>query len=306
MRVILYEPDYGPRLSCSGKATAALSEGLTTLGVEHSVCKTRDFLGTIADVAIVNGWTKTMLGGLDGGPKKNRNTVIAAQEAAGKPAWCLERGFLLDREEWSSLAIGGFCASGDFRAEGMPPDRWIRMGVELQPWRTEGNYILLCGQVPWDAQVEGGDHIAWLEETAREIRKHTDREIWFRPHPKAYRRGHPYEELSEEFREIVGLRPGSEIREAGIPFEEDLAGAHAVVCYNSNVATLATVAGVPVFTGAPSLADPIAFRIERGALEAIETKWADPDREQWSWNLAYHQWRLEEFREALPYLHLTR
>ncbi len=295
MKVILYVPDYDKGKSCGRNATLALSQGLESLGVDHDVRKTRDFCGEIADVAIVNGWTKKMLDG-----KTNRNTVIAAQDAAGKPAWCLERGFIGDREMWSSLAIGGFCANGgDFRAEGMPPGRSDPLGIDLEPW-CHGRYILLCAQVPWDAQVDDGNHIDWLEETAREIRKHTDRRIQFRQHPKAYRRGMPYKDLSAEFLEIVNhyrldCPPDTD-------FEDELrGGAHAVVCFNSNVATLATVAGVPVFTGGDSLADPIACR----DLSLIDDP-PMPDREQWAYDLSYKQWHLEEFREAKPWLHLTR
>jgi len=169
----------------------------------------------------------------------------------------------------------------------------------LQPWRRGGSYVLLCAQVPWDAQVQDGNHLGWLERAARAIREHTDRPILFRPHPKAYRQGLPYRRLSAKFRSLVTC--GDLDNPPTTTFEDDLAGAHCVVCYNSNVATLATVAGVPVFTGAPSLADPIAGR----DLASIEFP-SYVDRHQWAWDLAYRQWTVEEFREALPWLHLTR
>lgn len=299
MRVIIYTPDYGSRSSCGSKATRALSDGMNDLGVEHSLRRTRDFTGDIADIAIVNGWTKKSIS-LHG--QRNRNAVIEAQAKAGKPAWCLERGFLLDREEWSALSIGGFCAGGDFRAEGMPSDRWDAMGIELQPWRTGGEYVLFCAQVPWDAQVDDGNHLEWLKKTVREIRANTDRPIVFRPHPKAYRRGEPYLDLPPEFLDLCTV---TDLDKPPITtFEEDLEGAHAVVCYNSNVAVLATIAGVPVFTGAPCLADPIASP-DLGLIDFPCV--CDPDvRNQWAWDLAWHQWNLSEFREAKPYLHLIR
>ena len=303
MRVIVYLPDYGNRSDCGSKATRALSDGMNDLGVEHSLRRTRDFDGEIADVAIVNGWTKSFI---SRGGQKNRNPVIAAQAAAGKPAWCLERGFLLDREEWSALSIGGFCAGGDFRAEGMPSDRWDALGIELQPWRTGGEYVLLCAQVPWDAQVDDGNHLEWLENTVREIRANTDRPILFRPHPKAYRHGDPYRSLPGDPWREMGVRFEDRSKPPTTTFEQDLKGAHAVVCYNSNVAVLSTIAGVPVFTGAPCLADPIACSdlsyIEHGGCNVFMAG----HREQWSWNLAYRQWNLSEFREAKPWLHLTR
>jgi len=189
----------------------------------------------------------------------------------------------------------------------MPSDRWEKLGIELKPWRTSGEYILLCAQVPWDAQVDDGNHLEWLEKTAREIRQHTDRPIVFRGHPKAWRRKDPYGDLSAEFLALVG--PAVLHQAPATTFEEDLADAHAVVCYNSNVATLATAAGVPVFTGAPCLADPIAC----GFLEHIENPPHGDNphltyspRQRWANDLAWRQFHLEEFRAGTPWLHLTR
>jgi len=311
MNVHIYGPDFNRKTECGWAAVYALSKGLDKLGVEHKVLETRYIEKPadieVADICVVSGWWKRDIGIRAG--RITRNDVIEAQAAAGKPAWCIERGFLGDREEWHGFSIDGFCSSGgDFRAEGMPPDRWAmlseRLGIELQPWRTGGEYILLCAQVPWDAQVQDGNHLAWLEATARKIREHTDRPILFRPHPKAYRRRDPYGELSHEFRSIV--ETGDISREPATTFEDDLENAHAVVCYNSNVATLATVAGVPVFTGAPCLADPMACRDMSLIEDTARTPAHDDARRQWAANLAYKQWHTDEFRDGLPWVHLTR
>lgn len=298
MKVILYLPDFNGPSSPAYRATENLSAGLTDLGVKHDVRLCRDFDGEIADVAIVNGWLKEMIANL---PTGNRTQVIRAQEDAGKPAWCLERGFIGNRDEWSSLAIGGFCATGgDFRDEGVPMDRWDALGVDLKPWREGGDYVLLCAQVPWDAQVDGWDHIRWLEDTAREIRRHTDIPIRFRGHPKAYRKPEPYGDLSEEFRATVG-----ETHQLEVPpiraFEEDLSAAFAVVCFNSNVGTLATIEGVPVFTSSTSNVDGVACR----DLSQIEDH-PRPSRAGWCARMGYRQWNMAEFRQALPWRHLTK
>ncbi len=313
MKVLLYGPDYNRKHEVGWLTTYALSEGLTKLGVEHSVRWTGDWEKDgkeIADICIVNGWWKKFI---DGRPRTNRNVIIKAQEAAGKPAWCIERGFLLDREKWSGFSINGFCSNGgDFRAQGMPPDRWIRVGIELQPWRkpTADGYVLLCAQVPWDTQVQDGNHLAWLEETVREIKKHTDRPIVFRGHPKAWRRTNPYSVISKETWALMEYR-GTQAKPPSTTFEEDLEGAHCVVCYNSNVAVLCVVAGVPVFTGAACLADPIAVRCKRDCCTMFDMI-DDPPvpteeaRRQWACDIAYKQWEMEEWRQGLPWLHLSR
>lgn len=304
MKVILYTPDFNKSWSCGHKVTHALSEGLKKLGIDHSVRRTRNWErdgSEIADVCIVNGWWKKFI---DGRTIINRNVIINAQEAAGKPAWCIERGFLLDRELWSGFSIGGFCSNGgDFRAEGMPSDRWDKMDIELKPWRTGGDYILLCAQVPWDAQVQDGNHLEWLIKTIGQIRKHTSRPIKFRGHPKAWRQNNPYGVIPKHVLRLVDHEPLN--KEPTTEFEEDLVGAHSVVCYNSNVATLSTIAGVPVITGADCLADPIACR-EICMVGDDEPGYLRDHRQQWANDLAYKQWHIEEFREALPWLHLMR
>ena len=309
MRVILYGPDFNKKHEVGWVTTLALSEGLTKLGIEHDVRRTKHFVRDgeeIADICIVNGWIKKHIDGRD---KINRNMVIRAQIAAGKPPWCIERAFLLDRDQWSAMSIGGFCSNGDFRAEGMPPDRWDNLGIELQPWRTGGDHILFCAQVPWDAQVDNGNHLEWINTTVREIKKHTDRPILFRGHPKAWRQGDPYRDIAPDVREMLITSPYTGFDKAPrTTFEQNLEHAHAVVCYNSNVAVLATVAGYPVFTGAPCLADPISFRADKGDFRVIKNP---PERcpnsiQKWANDLAYKQWHVEEFREAKPWLHLTR
>ena len=289
MRVILYGPDFNRTEEIGWRTTFALSEGLNRLGVKHDVRKTKHWIRDgreIADVCIVNGWWKKFIDGRD---KINRNTVIRAQEAAGKPPWCIERAFLLDRDEWSSLSIGGFGVNGgEFRAEGMPPDRWEKLGIKLKPWSEGGDYILLCAQVPWDVQVQDEDHLHWIEAAMDAIQQHTGRPIVFRGHPKAWRQRDPYLPV------VAFSEPPQ------TTFEEDVAHAHAVVCYNSNVSVIATICGVPVFTGAFSMAHPIANR-DWSLLDDPPK----PDREQWAWDLAYKQWCVEEFKEALPWLHLT-
>lgn len=206
------------------------------------------------------------------------------------------------------MSIGGFCATGgDFRCEDSPPDRWEalckREGVSLKTWGARGDEILLCAQVPWDAQVQDGDHLQWLEDTIRILRNGTDRPIRFRPHPKAYRKSDPYARLSTEAR--AKLAPADLRRAPTTTFEEDLENAWAVVCFNSNTATLAILEGVPVFTGGQSNADPIACR-ELDLIEYPEQHDPGAGRDQWAFDMAYKQWNQQEFKEALPWLHLNR
>lgn len=295
-RVILYLPDSKiPFTACSVSAVHALGEGLVNEGLDCEIREPANFKDVV-DTAIVCGWRKQRIKRLD---KLSRNHIIEAQEEAGKPAWCLERGFIGRRKEWSSLSIGGSISSGGiFKTSNMPSDRWKKLAAPLEPWK-QGSRILLCGQVPWDAQLESCNYFEWLRDTVVTIRQYTDMPIVFRPHPNAFVVNDPYARLLDEFNSIV--EPWSNMAIA-VPFEQELARSyHAVVCYNSNTAILSLIHGTPVFTGADSGADPIACR----DLSQINNP-PKPDRRQWAYDLAYKQWNMEELRRALPWKHLTR
>jgi len=313
---ILFLPDYCPTGGPADIATRALSAALNEMGVEHRLREAKTWDGTLGSIAVVNGWTKKLLDRV-GAP--TRNDVIKAHRAAGRDVLCIERGYLGDRREWHGISWNGFCSNGgNFRTDGVSPDRWIRLkdriGVEFQhrgTCPTRQSPILLCGQVPWDAQVDNGNHIQWLEETIGQIAMNTDRPIQFRPHPKAYRRHDPYGELSRDFRRRCG-NPALGV-DPHTSFEMDLATCAALVCFNSNVATLGIMAGVPVFTASDSNADPIAFRLDKGDASALDNPPCpcmerrasrETQRERWAWELAYKQWHTDEMGAA--WLHLTR
>jgi len=69
------------------------------------------------------------------------------------------------------------------RNQGMPNDRAKLLDIELKPYR-QGEHVVLCGQVPWDASVDTTNHVAWLKESAATLRKYP-RPVVFRPHPSA-------------------------------------------------------------------------------------------------------------------------
>jgi len=169
----------------------------------------------------------------------------------------------------------------DFKNKDMPSDRFNALGIEVKPWK-QGDFLLLCGQVPWDASVDHIDMMKWLDDAVIEIRKVTDRPIIFRPHPS--------------FKQaMVGRTLYSKE-----PLEKDLKDAWAVVTFSSNTGVEAAIAGVPVF----------AFDEGAMALPVANTKWTEledprmPDRTQWLNNLAYCQWTPDEMREGLPWKHL--
>jgi len=205
-----------------------------------------------------------------------RGSVLRAR---GHDVLVMERAYLGDRYEWVSLAWNGLNRRGVFHyPDPATPESRLNAHFPglLRPWRSDGKYALLLGQVPGDMSLYGLQINAWLRQTAELMRLKYDLPVWFRPHPLVRERGHS---------EPVFQKPV--ISRRGATLEEDLSGAAVAVAYSSNAAVDAVLAGVPtVVTHDGAMAHPVAgHRIGDRVT---------PDRSQWAARLAWSQWLPEE------------
>lgn len=193
----------------------------------------------------------------------------------------MERGYFGSRLKNISCGWNGLNGRADFKNNESPPDRWEQHGVDVLPWSTEGEYVLLMGQVQGDMATKGVDLLNWYSETAQYIRTHTDRPVVFRPHP-----------LSRQYHQV----PGCFTR--NVDLNEALAGAFACVTYNSNAGVDSVLAGVPTV-----VSDPGAMAWDVASHEIDDLSYT-PDRGQWLNDLAYCQWTEQEIRAGKAWEHL--
>jgi hypothetical protein len=220
-----------------------------------------------------------------------RGEIFRQQRSKNKDVVVLETGYINRGDGLNhhyAAGFNGLNGRADFRNKGMPDDRVMILrreyGLRCLAWRTEGNHILLCGQVPWDASVDHVDYPGWLRFISGQIKHRTKRPVIFRPHPLAK----------------IDL-PGCEISTKAT-LREDLENCWAVVTFNSNSSVEAIIEGIPAFTfDAGAMAKDIAGQW----LDEIENP-RMPDRHQWLADLAYAQWTLDEFRSGAAWQHLTR
>jgi len=216
---------------------------------------------------------------------KHRGRVIDEQRKAKRKCIVLETGYVKrgdSQENYYAAGFDGLNGRADFRNQHSPADRWVKLATQLQPWKSEGQDILLAAQVPWDASVENSDHLDWLQRTARKLNDISHRTVWFRPHPKAQ------------------LPPLSGCEYSTGPI--DWSRFHAVVTYSSNTAVEGLIEGVPVFVDDIG---SMALACANRCLDDLENPWK-PDRHQWAWDLAYTQWTPAEMAEGLTWKHLFR
>jgi len=213
--------------------------------------------------------------------------VLQAHRRSGGRSLIIERGFL-HREHYFMVGWDGLNGRADYANANSPGDRWAELNIEVRPWRTSGEHIVLSGQVPWDASVQHTDHIRWCQDTAKTLERLTQRPVVFRPHPCQP--------------SAIDMSSTQVRYSRAQTLQEDLQNAWALITFNSNSGVEGAIQGCPVFAFDPgSMASDIANRL----LKHIEQPQM-PDRTQWLHNLAYTQWTTAEMEQGLAWSHIRK
>lgn len=223
------------------------------------------------------------------GHNRSKQHIIQRQRQRRKDYLVFERGYIGDREHWTSIGFNGLNGRADFQVDHMPGDRWEKHFGDgwLKPWKKSGAYILLIGQVKNDASVMHTDHVLWLKNMVHLCRAtYPEVKMRFRPHPVDVKRGNDYT--------IEGTEKSTR------PLEKDLAGACCVVTYNSNTGVNAILAGVPTVAVDPG---SMVYHI---AAHNITEPPMRPNRQQWAHNMAYCQWSLDKIKNGDAWDHLKQ
>ena len=215
-----------------------------------------------------------------------RGHVVREQKRLGLDTVLLETGYLnrgAGPQHHYAVGLNGLNGRADFNNKNCPDNRAQPFMHMLKPWRQDGEHILLCGQVPWDASVDHIDFLKWVESTTRTIMRQSKRPIIYRPHPLAKTPPPWGVKLSTNYW-----------------LQDDLKDCWCVVTFNSNSGVEAIVGGVP------------AVAMDEGSMiMGVETNIGQiesprmPDRQQWLNNLCYAQWTPEEMKEGMAWDHLS-
>jgi hypothetical protein len=194
----------------------------------------------------------------------------------GSDVLVMERGYLGDRFQFTSLGWNGLNGYADFGSVQVDAkERFERYFPHLlMPWNSSGEYVVIAGQVPGDQSLRGMDLRPWYEKKAREAFHSFGIPVFFRPHPEAVRKGH-HKPLS--FPDIDGS------------LEQVISGARLVVTFNSNTSVDSILAGKPCLVGDQgSMAWDMAIKQFDSSLEEPE------GRLDWARELSCTQWLTEE------------
>ncbi len=199
-------------------------------------------------------------------------------ELQRRPRLILEAGYIngrsgdyvADRLRFVSVGWNGLHGRADPGPLDCPPDRWEAVGMKLTPWRSDGNYILICDQHPGDSVSPGNSK--WWVDAIEKVAPAARRSMIYRPHPLM-------------------------ARDLG-PLSQSLRDAALCVTWSSTAALEAVCLGVPTVT------------MSRGSMAWDVTSHSldEPpflgDRGEWAYNLAYRQWTHEELKDGTAWPHI--
>jgi hypothetical protein len=255
----------------------------------HNSGHTVSFNEWDCDVAVI--WSVLWFGRMAGNQK-----VWEHFQAINKPVIALEVGGINRGVTWK-VGLNGINRDAYFGDSGNNNARSNALGLLLKPWRTDGEYILICGQHDKSLQWQGMPSMSnWLMQTISEVRKHTDRPIIFRPHPRR-----PLPHIEKEFKNVYRQDP-QHVRGTYDDFDMGFNNVWATISYSSNPGIHSIIEGVPAFVSTHSLAYPVGNDID--FLHDIEQP-VMPDRTQWLNDYAHTEWTLDEIAQGLPLKNLT-
>ena len=213
--------------------------------------------------------------------------------AQNKPVIVIEVGGLIRNETWK-LGINGINRDADFAVdEYMPDDRLKKFGVVLKPWKTDGEYILVCGQhghsEQWRDMPEMGEY---FKQTVTTIREHSDKPIVLRAHPR-YRENLHWSCDMEWFKQQgCEWNIAKHVRETYDSFdlENQLKHTYCTFSHSSNAGVNSVIEGIPSVVSKHSLAYDVGTK-EFG-------QWlSKPERSNWLNRMSYIEWFADEIGE---------
>jgi hypothetical protein len=200
---------------------------------------------------------------------------------------------------------GVFPNTGEYCDQDPDPARWQQIktdiGLELQPWRTHGNHVLLCLQRNGGWSMAGFSTSAWAIQTIIALRKYTGRTLRIRSHPGDKGAVRDCQQILQAC-SVLGIQNVT-LSNPTSSLIDDLHNCWAVVNHNSSPSVGAAIEGIPVFVTDPTHSQ--CAEIANTDLAQIETP-NMPDRQSWIERLAQFHWSHEEISNGIAWNHMKK
>ena len=281
-------------------------EGVNKLGDEGKIIETMQY--EPADVAVILGWVHE--NGKTGAHLSFRQEIIDRQKATGGRTVIADSNLFLYKNTanpgyWLRYSYDGvFPTTGEYCDSDPDPIRWgviqQAIGVELKPWRKNGDHILLCLQRDGGWSMAGWDVVDWALSTITALRKSTERPIRIRPHPGDKRA----KKYCDRLLKLCRGRNLLNVHLSNVTsLEQDLSHCWAMVNHNSSPAVAAVLEGVPVFVTDPERSQ--CKEIANINLTNIENP-IIYDRELWVKRISQFHWSHAELQAGHCWKHMKQ
>jgi hypothetical protein len=267
-------------------------QGVTAAG--DTVIAHRGLNVVACDVALIQGFVHEH--GKSTPHLQLRKNAVDLQKSTNKRSLIVDSNLFLYADKTNPLHYlrysfdGVFPTTGFYFDQEVDSTRWQQiskdLGISLQPWRTQGNHILICLQRNGGWSMGGLDVIQWMNSTILEIRKYSKRPIIVRAHPGDKKIG-SYLKINHK---AVSLSTNQDLR-------DDLRNAWATVVYNSSPSVASIIEGVPAFLTDPYPQHSQSFAVANTDISKIE----DPvmiDRQVWIERLSMCHWKFDELKSG--------
>jgi hypothetical protein len=186
-------------------------------------------------------------------------------EAAGAKVVICENGWI--GEDTYAICLGQHNGAGDWYIG--PTSRWPSFGIDVKPWRTKGEHVLVIPQRGMGIPPVGMPR-NWQVTVTERLNDLTDRPIRIR-----------YPQFRED------------------PLEPDFRDAHCTVIWGSGAGIKSIVAGVPVYYEMPEwIGSPAATDLL--VVDTLERPFIG-DRDAMLHNLSWAMWKTEEIERGEPF-----
>ena len=246
------------------------------------------------DVALIQGFVHN-----DGKqmPHLNlRKSAIDRQYKNGKRSLVVDSNLFLYVNKTNPLHYlrysfdGVFPTTGFYFDKEIDPSRWAKisrdLNLNLKPWRTSGNHILLCLQRNGGWSMGGFSSIDWMNLTIASIRKYSNRPIVVRAHPG-----------DKKIKSILKINHKNVSLSTKENLVDDLRGAWATVVYNSSPSVASIIEGVPAFLTDSVPQHSQSFDVANTDISNIENP-VMPNRQDWIEKLSMCHWNFDELKSG--------
>ena len=246
------------------------------------------------DVALIQGFVHN-----DGKqmPHLNlRKSAIDRQYKNGKRSLIVDSNLFLYVNKTNPLHYlrysfdGVFPTTGFYFDKDIDPSRWAKisrdLNLNLKPWRTSGNHILLCLQRNGGWSMGGFSSIDWMNTTIANIRKYSNRPIVVRAHPG-----------DKKIKSILKINHKNVSLSTKENLVDDLKDAWATVVYNSSPSVASIIEGVPAFLTDSIPQHSQSFNVANTDISNIENP-VMLDRQAWVERLSMCHWNFDELKSG--------